>query len=313
MKLAFFSKIIDNFGDAGFTIRLASAMSEFTTPEKITIYTDYKDLFYKLIPNTKLKIKNINEYDEKNDIIFFMFQYIPDQNILKKINKSATKAFIIDYFTTEDWASEANNRISFINGLKIPVEFIVPGLTQKSAGVLNYPINKSINKTKNNVYLYTPEKVLKTLKTGTIWGYKEDTNLEKMPFLPQKEFDSYVYGAKYNWIRGEDSFQLALNSGIPFFWEAYKQKNNIHHLKVNAFLDYINPFFEKYSKIKINYQKIINYLNDIEELSENDLHKILIYFEENYGIFMYVFENIKTHLQNKTNLQSFLIKKVTFL
>jgi len=312
MKLGIFSTIIDNFGDAGFTIRLAKAMTKIITPKDITIYTDYVDLFYKMVPDTEINIKNFKDYNDKNDIIFFMFQHIPDQNTLNKINKSSKKALIIDYFTTEKWADEANDKMSFVNGLKISVEYIVPGLSDNSAGILNFPLTSTTKKTKNNVYLYSPEKVLKILKLGTIWGYKKETNLKKMPFLPQKEFDSYLLGAKYNWIRGEDSFQLALNSGIPFFWEAYKQKDSIHHTKVKAFIEFISPFFKNES-LKQKYIKMTNYLNDIEKIDLKELEPIYDFYEENYTALKEAFECIKLHFKNKTNLQDFLIKKVTFL
>lgn len=313
MKIGFFSKIIDNFGDAGFTIRLATSMTEITKSENITIYTDYKDLFYKLIPETKIKIKNIDEYEDKNDFIFFMFQHIPSQKIINKINKSTKKAFIIDYFTPETWADEANDTNSFVNGLNIPVEFIVPGLTKKSAGILNYPLYEKTNKVKNNIYLYTPEKIMNYIENGIIWGYKKDTTIKRMPFLPQKIFDSYIYGAKYNWIRGEDSLQLALNSGKPFFWEAYKQKDKIHHLKVKAYLDFIDKFMNNNDNMKNHYHRIIQYLNDIEVIEKQDFIKSYMYFEKEYNKLLSTFQNIKNHFQNKTNLQNFLIKKVTFL
>lgn len=312
MKIGFFSKIIDNFGDAGFTIRLATSISEITGPENITIYTDYKDLFYKLIPETKLNIKNMYEYEDKNDIIFFMFQYIPSKKTIDKINKTAKKAYIIDYFTPENWADEANNTKAFVNGLNISVEFIVPGLSENSGGILDFPLTNKTEKTTNNVYLYTPTKILDILKTGTIWGYKNKIHLKKMPFLPQKVFDSYLLGAKYNWIRGEDSFQLALNSGIPFFWEAYKQKDNIHHTKVKAFLNFISNFFEN-DILKQKYFKTTYYINDIENISIKEITLAYNFFEENYEELKKTFELIKTHFKNKTNLQNFLIKKVTFL
>jgi hypothetical protein len=312
MKLGIFSKIIDNFGDAGFTIRLATSLTKKINPKDITIYTDYTNLFNKMVPDTEINIKNFDEYNQKNDVIFFMFQHIPDQKIINKINETSKEAFIIDYFTTEKWADDANDKISFVNGLKIPVKFIVPGLSKHSGGILDFPLTDKTIKTKNNVYLYTPEKVLDVLEKGTIWGYKKETSLKKMPFLPQKDFDSYLLGAKYNWIRGEDSFQLALNSGIPFFWEAYKQNDDIHHKKVNAFLEFSSKFFSN-KDLKQKYFKFSNYLNDIESLNHEEKKSIYDFFEKNYDELKGTFELIKTHFKNKTNLQDFLIKKVTFL
>jgi hypothetical protein len=312
MKLAIFSTIIDNFGDAGFTIRLATSLTKKINPKDITIYTDYVKLFHKMVPDTELNIKSFDEYNEINDIIFFMFQHIPDQKIINKMNEISKKAYIIDYFTPEKWANDANDKISFVNGLKIPVKFIVPGLSEHSGGILDFPLTNKKEKTTNNVYLYTPEKVLDILKKGTIWGYKNKTHLKKMPFLPQKVFDSYLVGAKYNWIRGEDSFQMALNSGIPFFWEAYKQKDNIHHKKVNAFLEFISIFFTN-NDMKQKYFKFTNYLNDIESLNHEEKKSIYDFFEKNYDELEGTFQLIKSHFKNKTNLQDLLIKKVTFL
>ena len=69
--------------------------------------------------------------------------------------------------------------------------------------------------------------------------------IEKIPFLQQEEFDSFILTMDFLFVRGEDSLARACLSGLPFVWQAYKQDENYQLVKVNALLDQMKNYFSK--------------------------------------------------------------------
>lgn len=60
--------------------------------------------------------------------------------------------------------------------------------------------------------------------------------LEAVPFLPQTEYDGFLAGCHLNFVRGEDSFVRAQWAERPFVWQPYPQAEDVHRLKLDAFL-----------------------------------------------------------------------------
>lgn len=61
--------------------------------------------------------------------------------------------------------------------------------------------------------------------------------VQPIPFVPQSEYDRLLWCCELNWVRGEDSWVRALWSGRPFIWQAYRQGDEAHHMKLDAFLN----------------------------------------------------------------------------
>lgn len=57
-----------------------------------------------------------------------------------------------------------------------------------------------------------------------------------LPFVPQADYDKLLWACDLNFVRGEDSFVRAQWAGKPFIWHIYPQDENLHHVKLNAFL-----------------------------------------------------------------------------
>lgn len=57
-----------------------------------------------------------------------------------------------------------------------------------------------------------------------------------LPFLAQPDYDKLLWACDLNFVRGEDSFVRAQWAGRPFVWHIYPQDENLHHKKLNAFL-----------------------------------------------------------------------------
>lgn len=61
------------------------------------------------------------------------------------------------------------------------------------------------------------------------------------PFLAQDDYDRLLWRCDINFVRGEDSFVRAQWAAKPFVWQIYRQADNVHLIKLEAFLDhYIN-------------------------------------------------------------------------
>lgn len=69
-----------------------------------------------------------------------------------------------------------------------------------------------------------------------------------LPFIPQPDYDKLLWACDLNLVRGEDSFVRAQWAGRPFIWHIYHQDENLHHVKLRAFLDrYASPAVTAFS------------------------------------------------------------------
>lgn len=57
-----------------------------------------------------------------------------------------------------------------------------------------------------------------------------------LPFVAQPDYDKLLWACDVNLVRGEDSFVRAQWAGKPFAWHIYVQDENLHHVKLRAFL-----------------------------------------------------------------------------
>lgn len=60
--------------------------------------------------------------------------------------------------------------------------------------------------------------------------------LRVLPFVPQPDYDKLLWACDLNFVRGEDSFVRAQWAAKPFIWHIYPQDKDLHHVKLNAFL-----------------------------------------------------------------------------
>ena len=57
-----------------------------------------------------------------------------------------------------------------------------------------------------------------------------------LPFVPQPDYDKLLWACDLNFVRGEDSWVRAQWALKPFVWHIYTQDENLHHVKLRAFL-----------------------------------------------------------------------------
>lgn len=58
-----------------------------------------------------------------------------------------------------------------------------------------------------------------------------------LPLMPQRDYDELLWACDFNFVRGEDSVIRALWAGQAFAWQIYPQDDDVHHVKLEAFLD----------------------------------------------------------------------------
>jgi len=63
-----------------------------------------------------------------------------------------------------------------------------------------------------------------------------NVELHVLPFTGQDEFDTQLWSADVNFVRGEDSFVRAQWAARPFVWHAYRQADAAHMTKLDAFI-----------------------------------------------------------------------------
>jgi uncharacterized repeat protein (TIGR03837 family) len=57
-----------------------------------------------------------------------------------------------------------------------------------------------------------------------------------LPFLPQARYDELLWACDLNFVRGEDSFVRAQWAARPLVWQPYRQEDDAHQRKLQAFL-----------------------------------------------------------------------------
>ncbi len=58
-----------------------------------------------------------------------------------------------------------------------------------------------------------------------------------IPFMRQPDFDRLLWSMDLNLVRGEDSFARAIWAAKPFLWHIYPQDGQVHHQKLQAWLE----------------------------------------------------------------------------
>lgn len=83
-----------------------------------------------------------------------------------------------------------------------------------------------------------------------------------IPFLPQQDYDKLLWSCDVNLVRGEDSIVRAQWAGRPFVWHIYPQDENLHHVKLRAFLQRFSPQLAAASAFNLRWNDAIDAQGD---------------------------------------------------
>jgi uncharacterized repeat protein (TIGR03837 family) len=95
-----------------------------------------------------------------------------------------------------------------------------------------------------SVLLLVPEGVVAT-QLRQLWPELQqqaavtqaNLRIQILPFLPQQQYDYLLAACDVNFVRGEDSVIRAHWAGKPLIWQIYRQQEQAHQVKLQAFLD----------------------------------------------------------------------------
>ncbi|WP_028619991.1 elongation factor P maturation arginine rhamnosyltransferase EarP [Pseudomonas sp. Ant30-3] len=77
---------------------------------------------------------------------------------------------------------------------------------------------------------------LKYLQAGAI-HVRNALTVQILPFVRQDQYDRLLWSCDFNAVRGEDSFVRAQWAGRPLLWHIYRQDEDIHLDKLEAFIE----------------------------------------------------------------------------
>lgn len=280
-----FCKVIDNFGDAGFSLRLASQLAAITQ-WRISLYIDDHELVRKLAPVTsmnasgfKIAHSNFASFDNQQVVIETFGCGFPGDYQDKLIECENWPIWIdVHYLSAEKWTDELHLGGSPHPRNGKPRYIYFPGFSDRTGGLIfkdvkayvtdqeirdrNLRIAREINvdldRTNNELlvllfcYPTSPiDSLIDGLKlsgrrvrilaaAGVDIGERPhdgNVSVHEIPFVSQETFDDLLSVCDWNFVRGEDSFVRAQWQANLFIWQAYRQNEDHHRVKIDAFLD----------------------------------------------------------------------------
>lgn len=276
MQIGIVCKVIDNFGDAGFSLRLAKALA--AQSNHVVLFHDDPVTLHALYPEDEIAGLSLLDARDTHhelkkfgglDLIVEPFGTSSEQTMyrfdqeLKRICPQ-TPWVLIDYLSSEDWVEDFHLSQSIDPATGHVTTFFYPGFTEKTAGLIHcdYPAhlrNMTTQGSENNLKVFVfsyPNAPLaelidccNTTDTTTriyIAGPKpagigiEAACVTELAFRPQSDFDDLLAQHDVLFVRGEDSFVRAQLAGRPLVWQIYPTDDGAHAEK-------LSKFFERYS------------------------------------------------------------------
>lgn len=175
----------------------------------------------------------------------------------------------LEYLSAEPWVDSCHGMASPHPALPLTKYFVFPGFSPSTAGLLreaglpSAAAQRSAKTLEISLFCYEsapvaslleafaasprplrcrvpPGKplaaVLASLGGNGPWQLGP-ARIEPIPFLAQDDYDALLRDCAINFVRGEDSFLRAQWAGRPLVWQIYRQDDDAHLVKLNAFLD----------------------------------------------------------------------------
>lgn len=272
MRIGIVCKVIDNFGDAGFSLRLARAL--VCKQHQVWLFHDNSQVFKALYPtrqNPELKMVDasngltLSDDGCGFDLLIEPFgtssEHTTARFDLELKNRFANTPWVlIDYLSSEPWVENfhLSQSVDPVNGHR--TTYFYPGFNQRTGGLIHcdYPKNllRPIEKRpaavlKVFVFAY-PEAPLQELMSAVRHGTPENRQCQlylagdlgsaedhphtrRVEFCPQDEFDELLAAHDVLFVRGEDSFVRAQLAAKPLVWQIYATEDQAHAGKLLSF------------------------------------------------------------------------------
>ncbi|NIZ19732.1 elongation factor P maturation arginine rhamnosyltransferase EarP [Entomospira culicis] len=275
MNIDLFCQVIDYFGDVAVTYRLARALKQRKPSLTLRFYCTHPDLVLALHPTHDQQSIALLPYTSASgqampaDVAIEAFactlpQDYPLPPIIINLEYLTAESWINDYHGLESFGmNPAGKKFFFFpsftaqgsltHGDFIEEKEIVqrhPSLTKKELSVeLDLP-KSYLSRPWLLLYLYEINETFlhqlldhfAIIQIGASPTTIEDAWLVKRR-CSQAIFDRLLLVADALFIRGEDSLSRAVLAGKPFLWQAYRQEEEYHHVKVHALNDHLADLY----------------------------------------------------------------------
>lgn len=273
MQIGIVCKVIDNYGDAGFSLRLAKALALHS--HSVSLFHDHPPTFQALYPTEEvsgLQLVDASsaEFDSGAygllDLIIEPFGTSSEQtkhrfDVALKRSCPAAPWLVVDYLSSEEWVESFHLSRSVDPGTGRITSYFYPGFTDKTGGLIHCDYPQNLRQPENPaientlvvfVFSYPNAPLAELLQScdelnkigaqqiriGVAGKLPDNYEFEcatALPFCPQSHFDALLADHDVLFVRGEDSFVRAQLAGKPFVWQIYPTQDQAHARKLADF------------------------------------------------------------------------------
>lgn len=283
MNIDIFCHVVDNFGDAGFSLRLGRDLN--LKGHAVRLFCSDTGTARKISnPDDALEILPFEELDNysaaSTDVLLSAFSYRFSDAIAHELSTNHVLCINLEYFSAEKWVEDCHGLPSPHQGLDC--HFFFQGISSRTGGfiiedsfrrkaaradkapagdrritVFSYP-NPDISQLfhalgrsfrKSVVYVFEGLALdnlnaqLHTHITPEKPAQFGNATVKAAHMVSQDEYDDMLLESSFNLVRGEDSIVRAMLSGRPFLWQIYPQDENVHLTKLNSLFDRFEELF----------------------------------------------------------------------
>ena len=274
MHIGIVCKVIDNFGDAGFSLRLAKALA--SNGHSVDLFHDHSATFSALYPTHDIDRLTLIDATQAAiedtavrapDLILEPFGTSSEQtrfrfDVALKRNCPGVPWLLIDYLSSEKWVESFHLSTSVDPSTGHMTTFFYPGFTEKTGGLIHcdYPRHlldcpPQAKKTGLDIFIFAysnapvrelvdacnsmneREHTIRIGLAGNGMALKAQDCAKLLPFVPQSQFDELLAQHDVLFVRGEDSFVRAQLAGKPLIWQIYPTEDNAHAEKLTCFYE----------------------------------------------------------------------------
>ena len=133
-----FCEVVDNYGDVGVAYRLAREFKRIYPDKKLRFIINQMEEINLIKKSDDIEIvsyKDISKIESSADLILETFGCEIPKEYMDKALENSKLIINLEYFSAETWVDDFHLQESFLGG-KLKKYFFIPGLSEKSGGVL---------------------------------------------------------------------------------------------------------------------------------------------------------------------------------
>lgn len=179
-----FCEVVDNYGDVGVAYRLARGFKRIYPDKKLRFIINQMEEINLIKKSDDIEIvsyKDISKIESSADLILETFGCEIPKEYMDKALENSKFIINLEYFSAETWVDDFHLQESFLGG-KLKKYFFIPGLSEKSGGVLlDNEFLERKKKVEENKEYYLEK-----------FGINEKYDLIGSVFSYEKNFDSLI-------------------------------------------------------------------------------------------------------------------------